>query len=375
MFHMLRNGPKRGTTKVELLRAAEEAIRAALPGTWTVNADPQVSRAGAPERPDGLLTIVAPDGTTAIVLVEARGVVVPRDVDAAVRQLDAYAQAIAPGNPTAAMLVARFVSPTTRAQLERHGLGWFDSTGNLRLRVEQPAVFIDRVGADRSGFSDPADRRLKSLRGPAAAKIVLELCDIAPPIGVRELAQRAQVSAATGARVLDLLNREAVVDRGKDGSVVAVRKRPMVERWAVDYQVMASNEVIPALDPRGLDHALAVVSRVDTGVVVTASAAARAYLPEDVVPVAPMVSLSFYARDPLGVMDELGFRSVERGANVLVMRPYDEVVHTKSRHVGELRCAAPAQVVADLMTGPGRSTEEAVQLVAALASSEPGWQP
>jgi hypothetical protein len=345
-----------------------------LPDDWTVNADPQASRAGARDAPDGLLTIVAPDGTTAIVLVEAKAVVVPRDVGAAVRQLNAYAEAISPGEPMAAMLVARFVSPTTRAQLEQHGVGWFDSTGNLRLRVDRPAVFIDRAGADRSGFSDPADRRLKSLRGPAAAKVVLELCDLAPPIGVRELAERAQVSAATGARVLELLSREAVVERGEDGSVVAVRKKQMVERWAVDYQVMASNEVIPALDPRGLDHALTVVSGVDIGVVVTSSAAARAYLPEGIVPVTPLVSLNFYARDPLGVMAELGFRSVERGANVLVMHPYDEVVYTKARQVGELRCAAPAQVVADLMTGPGRSTEEAVQLIAALASTEPGWQ-
>jgi hypothetical protein len=204
--------------------------------------------------------------------------------------------------------------------------------------------------------------------------MVLELCDIVPPIGVRELAQRAQVSAATGARVLDLLDREAVVERGEDGAVTAVQKRSMVERWALDYRVMTSNDVIPALDPRGMEHALTTMSGADSDVVLTGSAAVRAYLPADVVPVAPLVSVTFYARDPLGVMAELGLRPVERGANVLVLHPYDEVVHTKARTLGELRYAAPAQVVADLMTGPGRSTEEAVQLLAALASAEPGWE-
>lgn len=365
------NTSKRGTTEVELLRAAEEAIRAALPDTWTVNTDPPT----AGDWPDALFTIVAPDGTSAIVQVECKGVVVPRDVGIVARQFDAYAEAAAPGTRTAAMLVAPFVSPTTRNQLAQHGLGWFDTTGNLRLRMDHPAVFIDRAGADRSGFRDPAERRLKSLRGPAAAKVVLELCELDPPIGVRELAERARVSVATSARVVDLLDREAVVGRGEDGSVASVRRRSMVERWTLDYQVMTANEVIPALDPRGLGHALSGLSGLDTGVVMTGSAAARAYLPEAVVPVSPLVSLNVYATDPLGLMAELGLRAVERGANVLVLRPYDAVVHTKARQVGGLRCAAPAQVVADLMTGPGRASEEAGQLLSTLAATEPGWEP
>jgi len=202
---------------------------------------------------------------------------------------------------------------------------------------------------------------------------VLELCEIDLPIGVRDLAERAQVGVATSARVLELLDREAVVGRGEDGSVVSVRKRSMVERWTLDYKVMTSNEVIMALDPRGLAHALGGLSDIDTGVTATGSAAVRAYLPEGVVPVSPLVSLSLYANDPVALMTELGLSAVERGANVLVMKPYDEIVHIKARQVGGLSYAPPAQVVADLMTGPGRSSEEAEQLMGVLESTEPGW--
>lgn len=326
--------------------------------------------------PDALVTIVAPDGTSAIVLVEQQAMIVPRDVRRVADQVDAYASAAAPGRRIdAAILIAPFVSPTTRGQLERHGLGWFDGTGNLRLRIDRPAVFIDRVGADRGGARDLADRQLKSLRGPAAAKVVLELCEIGLPVGVRELAGRARVGAATSTRVLDLLDREALVDRNGDGAVCAVRKRQMVERWAQDYKVMTSNEVVTTLDPRGLNHTLDTLSALDESVTVTGSAAARAYLPDDMTPVSPLVSLSLYAENPAEVMADLGLRTVERGTNVLVMRPYDEVVHTKARLVSGIRCAAPAQVVADLMTGPGRSSEEADQLMAVLRAAEPGWEP
>jgi hypothetical protein len=272
------------------------------------------------------------------------------------------------------MLAAPFISPTTRAQLDQRGLGWFDTTGNLRLRLNRPAVFLDRAGADRSGLRDPADRLLKSLRGPAAAKVVLELCETSLPVGVRDLAERAQVGAATSARVLELLDREAVIERNEDGALTTVHKRALIDRWTQDYKVMTSNEVIATLDPRGLNHALNALSSVGTGVAVTGSAAARAYLPDDVTPVSPLVSLSLYAGDPIGLMGQLGLRAVERGTNVLVMRPYDEVVYAKSRLVDGVSFAAPAQVVADLLTGPGRSSEEAEQLIAALGSDEQGWQ-
>lgn len=377
MFRVSRNREISGTSEVELVRSAAEAIRQALPGTWTLDVDPHPARIGprSVRDPDAVFTIVAPDGTSAIVLVECKGVVAPRDVANVAREVDAYANAAPPGKQAGfAMLVSPFVSPTTRRRLEERGLGWFDSTGNLRLRLDRPAVFIDRAGADRSGLRDPADRQLKSLRGPAAAKVVLELCEISLPIGVRDLAERAGVGNGTSARVLELLDREAAVGRDDDGAVVSVRKRRMVERWALDYKVMTFNDVLTTLDARGLAHALDMLSELDGAVAATGSAAARAYLPEDMTPVSPLVSLSLYAADPISLMARLGLRRVERGANVLVMRPYDEVVLSRTRVVGSLRCAAPAQVVADLLTGPGRASEEAEQLMAVLASVEEGWE-
>jgi hypothetical protein len=320
--------------------------------------------------------IAAPDGTSAVVLIECKAAVEPRDVARVAQQVAAYADAAAGRGtrPVVAMVAAPFISPMTRERLNQHGLGWFDLTGNMHLRLDGPAVFLDRSGADRSGFRDPANRQLKSLRGPAAAKVVLELCETSLPIGVRELAGRARVGMATSARVLELLDREAVVTRREDGTVTAVAKPSLIERWTQDYKVMKSNQVTTTLDPRGLNHALENLSSVDTWVAVTGSAAARAYLPNGITPVSPLVSLSLYAEDPRGLIDKLGLKVVERGTNVLVMRPYDDIVHTRSRVVDGIGYAPPAQVAADLLTGPGRSSEEAEQLMAALASSEPGWE-
>ncbi|WP_189257979.1 type IV toxin-antitoxin system AbiEi family antitoxin [Lentzea flava] len=352
-------------------------LRSLLPSSWSVQLD-LLPRAdgGRSTEPDAQVVIEAPDGSRAVVLVECKGAVVPRDVTRAAHQIERYASVMAGrGTPVGGTVLAvPFVSPTTRAQLEQHGMGWFDLTGNLRLRLDRPAVFLDRKGAERSGFRDPSDRLLKTLRGPAAAKVVLELAETELPVGVRELAERAHVGAATSARVLELLDREAVVVRSEDGAATSVRKRLLVERWVQDYRVMESNEVISTLDPRGLSHALKALSSLGTGVVVTGSAAARAYLPDHVTPVSPMVSVSLYAEDPIGLMKQIGLKKADRGANVLVMRPFDDVVHAKARLVDGINYASPAQVVADLLTGPGRSTEEAEQLMAALETSDSGWE-
>ncbi|WP_309115685.1 type IV toxin-antitoxin system AbiEi family antitoxin [Saccharothrix sp.] len=356
---------------MELIASATEAVRAVLPPSWGVEVrlEPRRDVGGRAIEADAELTLRDPSGSSATVLVESKRQILPKDVARVAAQVAAFQG----GDARGAVLVAPFVSPTVRAELERHGMGWFDPTGNLRLAVERPAVFIDRVGANRSALRDPEERLLKTLRGAAAARVVLALCESRTPVGVREVATLAGVSASSSSRVLDLLDREATIRRGADGAVVAVRKRALVTRWAADYQVMKSNEVIAAIDPRGIDHALKALPDVDVPAVLTGSAAARAYLPAGVTPVSPLVSLSVYTADPIGLMDRLRLKRVERGANVFVIRPYDDVVAERARTVNGRRCAPPAQVVADLLTGSGRSTEEAEQLMGVLAAAEEGW--
>jgi hypothetical protein len=139
---------------------------------------------------------------------------------------------------------------------------------------------------------------------------------------------------------------------------------------------MTSNEVAAMLDPRGLDHATAALRRVRSAEVphaITGSVAARAFLPLDMVPVTPLTTLVVHTPQPAELIGKLDLRRVERGANVLVVQPFDDVLLERTRGVNGLRCAAPAQVVADLLTGPGRSSEEADQLIRVFALTDQGW--
>jgi hypothetical protein len=318
---------------------------------------------------DTLFEISAPDGTVATVLVQAKANLEPRDVSRVAAQVERYTEA----DINSAMVVTSFASPMTRDRLAQLDLGWFDLSGNLRLRVDRPSIFIDRVGAHRNPVTEPADRRLKSLRGPSAAKVVLFLAGHELPMGVRTLANAIGVSASTSARVLDLLDREAVIGRGDQGQVTEVRKAALVRRWTEDYGLTRSNEVIPAVDPRGLDHTIEILGNGNQLYTTTGSFAQRGYLPSGVVPVSPLMNLAVYVDNPTVFMRATGLRKAERGANVLVIQPFDKVVHAQAQVIEGIRRATPAQVVADLLTAPGRSTEEAEQLIEVLAADDPGW--
>lgn len=357
----MRNKEIRETQLVATLRTA---LGAALPVSWSLTPKPTASA-----ELDAVWTVQAPDGTTTHVLVAVKRVLEPRDVPSVLRRFDSYRSS----GSTTAVVAAPFVSLRTRELLAAAGVGWFDTTGNLRLQLDSPAVFIDRTGASRSPYTEADDRRLKSLKGSGAARVVRALLDTAVPFGVRELAEIAKVAAATSSRVLELLIREDLVERDPVGRVVDVRKLSLVRRWTADYGLGSTNEAVPMLAPRGIDQVLTGLRKYDGQYAITAEAATRPYLPRGQAAVAPLALLTLYVPDATVAAELLKLRPADRGANVVLVEPFDDVVYRGSQVKDRLAYAAPSQVVVDLLTGPGRAPEEGASLLAVLASNDEGW--
>src|SRR4051812_21222325 len=134
-----------------LLTDLRANLRSKLPPSWSVESNtwlttPEV--AGPGERPDAVVKVSAPDGTSEQVIVELRQRVDPKYVPVVAEQLQRYG---ASQERSAGLVVAPYLSARTRGLLAERGLGYADSTGNLRLVLERPAVFIETDGAQ----SDP----------------------------------------------------------------------------------------------------------------------------------------------------------------------------------------------------------------------------
>src|SRR5262249_41620864 len=149
-------------------------------------------------------------------------------------------------------VVSPFLTRSTRDRLRAENLNFLDLTGNIRLILTRPGLFVETQGSDRD--PSPKQQPGRSLRGAKAARIVRALCDFAPPFPISELAGKANVDVSYASRLVEWLSREALLERRRRGPVDSVEKPALIRRWAQDYEVLTTNEARAYLDPRGLEN-------------------------------------------------------------------------------------------------------------------------
>lgn len=352
-------------TASELLNTFRAQLEAHLPATWRVFVTPLE---GPPlSLIDEIVTIAAPDGTMGRLHIHTKSAS-QGDMTTLLQTLKALQESFPGREPW--LVVAPYLGATVREQLAEAGMGYADATGNLHVVLDWPAVFIERQGDATNPWRGA--QPLHSLKGRGAGRAVRALCDFCPPYGIRELAERAGVPAPTLSRVVGLLEREGLVTRDDIGGITEVRWPGVLRRWTQEYGLTTSNTVQTFLEPRGIDALLTKLSagRWDGHAVTGSLAALR------VAPLAPPRLAVVYVSNLEGAAKELGLRQAERGANVLLAEPFDQVVLTRySRSEGDpLIYAAFSQVAADLLTSPGRGPEEAEALLTWMETHEDAWR-
>jgi hypothetical protein len=240
--------------------------------------------------------------------------------------------------------------------------------------MDDPPIFIRTEGTER-----PAPRvasEVTRLNGVAVGRIIRKLLEIQPPVGVRDLSERAGVkSAGSVSKLLPTLVSAGAVVRDESSRIVNVRRRALLDRWTQDYNFLNGNGVVfDYLAPRGLGPVLERLTEF-SGLCVTGAFAGRAYLSKETVPVVPATTLCLYANNPRRLGDQLGLIRMDRqSSNVVIAAPRDpELVASPTRFDSGLPLAPLPQVLADLLTLPGRESLLADQLMDQLAESDPMW--
>lgn len=210
-------------------------LKARLPTGWSATLDdPGRDTASArtkPAEPDALLTIEAPDGSRATLVMEVRNRLDPKLVPAVADQLARYCSQM---QASSGLVVAAYLSPGTQERLTAAGLSYADATGNKRLALDQPALYIETAGATSNPWAKSRDRPLRSLKGPRAGRVVRALCDFRPPYGVEQLAKRAGVSLASVSRGCLMIHCR-VTSRGKHSGILGPCLAPRLlrdPRWS-----------------------------------------------------------------------------------------------------------------------------------------------
>jgi hypothetical protein len=355
----------------DLVDAAVARLREMLPNSWTVErskrsevgADPGQARTPT----DGAIDIRDPRGTYVTLAVEAKRSFDPRAVGQLSGGLPSVIRSIAGHIPL--LVVAPWISSRTQELLTREGINYIDLTGNALIKLENPALYIRAVGAAKN--PQPASRGQARVRGPKAARLIRLLIDVRPPYGVSEIAAVTGLTAGYISRLLDALDRDALVERARRGRIEDADVPGLLRRWAESYDVLKTNGASTFLAPRGAKDALSQLAELSNApsVAVTGSFAAVR-----LAPVAAPALLIAYCGEIDMLAKTLGLFPADEGANVALLRAFDPVVWERGEEDSGVTYVAPSQAVVDCLTGTGRMPAEGEALIAWMLENEPRWR-
>ena len=355
----------------QVARKAVDMLRERLPRGWNFESVEAELARGSAQRPDYLLKFTAPNGETGSMAIEAKRIVERRDLASIQRTFERDGDDV--DDNVSWVLAARYLSPQVRTELNARGLSYIDATGNMRVSLPSPALYISDRGAD----SDPwrgAGRPRGTLKGEPAARVVRTLLDYVREWRIKDLVNVAGSSVGATYRVIEYLEKEGLVSGRNEAGELAVREWPrLLREWSADYNALQSNRVRQYFEPRGVSALLERVVKTETfSYAVTGSVAAAEWAPY-----APSRSAFIYVSNAEAAEKDWGLRRSEANPNVLLIEPKspkDIVFANTDRRQDGLVLAAPAQVAVDLMNGPGRNPAEAEELLEWMTKNEGKWR-
>lgn len=351
----------------DVLRRAIQLLQDRLPTGWEFKTAMQPTY-GSRWRPDAVLELTSVQGPTVSFAAEVKRSYGTRDLDSVVSQLLDQMNAEADGL-SLPMVVARYLSQPSRDWLTERDIAFVDATGNMRIKLDSPALFIRDVGAEKDPWRGPGRPR-GTLKGEPPAKVVRALVDYAPPYSVPQLVSLAESSSGPTYRVVELLDELGLISRSEKGPIVEVAWRKLLERWSLDYGLQQTNSVRSYLQPRGLQNLMERLPTVsNVRYALTGSLAAARWAPY-----APAKLAILYTDDSEALAEQCDLRQVDVGANVLIAPAKFDVVFSRSDVFEGIRYVAPSQAVVDLLTGPGRSPAEATALMDWMERNVDKWR-
>lgn len=351
-------------TGAEIKRRVVAKVNENLPATWQAaeNNQPQDGH----RRPDLSIEIEAPDGRRMRLVVEVKQVVDRRDI----ARLSDQLRTMMTKPDDVPVVGARYLSKSVREALTEEGVSYVDATGNLRIESASPAVFISVRGEDRDPWRKGRPRG--TLKGEPAARVVRALLDYRRDWRVRELIKESKASTGATYRVLDYLEREDLMVK-VDGLYKVTDWERLLRTWSADAPFQTTVRTMAFIEPRGVDYFLAkLTDEAAFPTSVTGSAAAREWATY-----APAKAAYVYVSSIQEASEQWGLRANAAAPNVILLEPKtvgDVSFRNTSTGEAGYTIAAPAQVAADLLNGPGREPAEGEFLLEWMRANEGQWR-
>ncbi len=337
------------------LIALDGAFRQLLPAQWRFSLKAGEAASGI----DAVLTLVDPIGCSFRLNVEAKARLAPAEF---VRQVGWYAER----GPW--LIVAPRVGPRARELFGQAGISWIEPGEDCRIAVG--GLLIDRscrsprrrMAASRAGitaldaFIVPDGRRFVADTFSGKALRVVRWLLIEPDRRWRlqDMADVSEASVGFVSRVFATLEREAYLERDRDGSRLRDREA-LLDAWAATD---SPNEVV-AERVSLLSSPEAVVAAIGSLQTSPRYAATAEVAADQLAPFARFSRVDLYVDDPQAWDDLLRLTPVPRGGNVALIDPPDGGVFDGGTRARGLDLVSRPQLYVDLIRRGGAAAEAA----------------
>lgn len=305
-----------------------------------------------------LIVEVGPHDGKSVLLLEAKSSGSTNQVAAAVTQLKTYLRRL-PANHFGVVVVP-YMGEAGQRVCEENGISWFDLSGNaeisargLRIRFRGRPNKYKRRGRPRSLFASSGTRIARTL-----------LLDPTQKYTRRELSRAARVAEGHTGNLVRRYLREDLVAEDERRRVYCPNPGLLLDSWREEYDFFRHRVVYGHLSVRGTGPELSQtvqerLTDLSCANALTGLAAAWTY---DHFATFRLATVFVGRAISIAEQKQIGFREVEKGANVWLVLPEDDGVFDGCRVVEGKRLVHPVQVYVDLKDHPERSAEAAQSL-------------
>jgi len=249
--------------------------------------------------------------------------------------------------------MAPYISPQSAEICAKEGVGFLDLAGNCRLSFGQ--IFIRRE-SNRNPFAQKRD--LRSLYAPKSTRVLrVLLMRKFDWWKTQALADEASVSLGQVANVKKLLLDREWIAEGDEGFRLT-NPQDLLTDWTENY-TYRKNTVRDFYSMMGTDEVEDVFAKacreLDIPYAFTCFSGARRVAPA----VRGQRTMAYVSTISAALLEQVGLKEVQSGANVSLIIPYDEGVYYEAREMNALRIVCPVQLYLDLKGYKGRGEEAA----------------
>ena len=240
------------------------------------------------------------------------------------------------------IFIAPYISPRSAAICLEADIGYIDFAGNCHLSFQN--IYVHKEG-NPNPYTNK--RYLKSLYSPKAERILRVLFMSGPrEWKVEELAKEASVSLGQVSNVKKLLADREWINSQPVGFALS-EPYELLEEWSQNYNYQRNkiSEFYTTRSSGDIEISLERFCREEKWLFGLTSISGAAYFP----PSARYQRMVAYVKGDVNeIISKFDLEPISRGANVILLEPYDEGVFYESQSRSGAEVVSPVQIYLDL---------------------------